>query len=400
MLRSFLFLSLLALTITLFFPQFVRAQGESQLLPANQVIDSDFFRFGRTVQIDGTINGDAFLGGAIVTVNGHIGGDLFIFGGKVNVNGPVDNSIRILGGDVTVNGPVGRNVLLLCGNCTVTNKTAMNGSLLVAGVNLDESAGQIGRGFRFFGNRLYLNSGIANEAYVVADQEFLLGPNASISGSLKYTGNNEAVLEPGATVAGSIVYQKTSPGESTPRFFGARTFLSSFRRLKPLMDLFGFIVSAIVGFILLGLFPKGFEKVAQAIENRPYASFGWGIIIALMLPLIIVLFALTIVGIPVSLILLLVGYLAWLAAQYLIAFFIGRKIMLPRFGERRGWALFLGLFLIYLVGLIPVVGSVVKLVLTFFAMGAIVLAYRQPVIIRQEPVFLAPKRIRGRPRKH
>ncbi len=359
----------------------VLAQG-NELLPAGQTIDSDYFRSGETVQIDGDIRGDAFLVGGIVTVNGKIDGDLFILGGKVNVNGEVGNSIRILAGDVTVNAPVGRNTLLVCGNCNVTNRALINGSLLVGAGNLELSAANIGRGFRFFGSRLYLNSAINNEAFVVANREFLLGPQASISSALKYTGNNEAVLETGATVAGSISYQKESTSTGYPRFFGGRTILSSYQRIKPITETLGFAVSALIGFLLLGLFPRIFEKTAMAMENRPAASFGWGVAAALMLPLVVVLFAITIVGIPVSLVLLLLAYLAWILAQYLTAFFIGRKIMLARFGERRGWALLLGLFLIYLLGIIPVIGSLAKILLVLFALGAAILAYKQPVILK------------------
>ncbi len=364
-------------------PAPVLAQGY-ELLPAGQVIGSDFIRAADTVQIDGEIKGDAFLAGGLVTVNGPVDGDLFVVGGKVNINGPVGNSIRVLAGDVSVNSTVGRNVLLLCGNCTVTRRATISGSLLTAGGNLELSAAKIGRGFRFLGSRLYLNSEIANEAFVVADREFLLGPMASISGSLKYTGSTEAVLEPGATVAGNIAYQKTTRDETFPRFFGARTVLSSYQRIKPLTDFLGFVVSAIIGFILLGLFPRGFEKVVSAIENRPYASFGWGIVVVLMVPTLALLFAITLIGIPVSLVILLLAYLAWILAQYLMAFFIGRRILFARFGERRGWALVLGLFLIYLVGLVPIIGGIVKLILVLFALGAIILAYRQPEIYIQK----------------
>ncbi|MCL4397943.1 hypothetical protein M1403_02860 [Patescibacteria group bacterium] len=373
----------------LFAPKPALAQGY-ELLPAGQSIDSDYFRTGQTVQIDGDIHGDAFLAGGVVTVNGKIDGDLFVLGGKVNVNGEVGNSIRVVGGDVTINAPVSRNTLLICGNCSVTKQSTIGGSLLVTAANLELSAAQIGRGFRFFGSRLYLNSPINNEAYVVANREFLLGPQASISSSLKYTGNSEAVLEPGATIAGNISYQKENPDTNYPRFFGARTLLSSYQRIKPITEVLGFVVSALIGFLLLGLFPRIFEKTVMAMENRPAASFGWGIIIALMAPLVVVLFAITIVGIPVSLVLLLVGSLAWVGAQYLTAFFIGRKIMLPRFGERRGWALLLGLFLIALLGLIPIAGALVKMLLVVFALGAAVLAYKQPVII--EPRLLGHRR--------
>jgi len=124
--------------------------------------------------------------------------------------------------------------------------------------------------------------------------------------------------------------------------------------------------------------------------DLPKKYIFWGVVIALMLPLTVFLFAITIVGIPVSLVLLLLAYLCWIMAQYLTAFFIGRKIMLAKFGERRGWALLLGLFLIYILSLIPILGTLIKLLLVTFSLGAAVLAYKQPVIIEQQ----FPKRLR------
>lgn len=380
-------------------PKTVVAQSENELLPTGQVIESDYIRAANTIQINGDVKGDAFLTGGVVTINGKIDGDLFIAGGKVSVNGPVGNSVRIIGGDVSLNSTVGRNVLLICGNCIISKEASMSGSLLVAGGNLEVSAQKIGRGFRFFGSRLYLNSTISDEAFVVADREFILGPNSSISGNLKYTGNSEVVKEPGSTVAGTIAFQKVNRNEDFPRFFGARPIFNVFDKIRPLTDFLGFVISAIVGFVLLGLFPKQFEKGIKAIENRPYASLGWGLIAILIIPLIAILLALTIVGLPLSLLIVVIGYLGYLAAKYLTAFFMGRRILLSQFGERRGWALVLGLFLFYLLGLVPIVGNLIKIVITLFGLGGIILAYKQPAILdSQNWVEKSEKKIKTRKR--
>lgn len=376
-----IFLLFFASIFLLAAPGVVFAQSQNEFLPTGKVIDSDYIRTAQTIQINGDIRGDAFLTGGVVTVNGKIDGDLFVVGGKVIVNGQVGNSLRIVSGDVAINGPVGRNALLICGVCSISKEASVIGSLLVAGGNLEVNTPTIGRGFRFFGSRLYLNSSVSNEAYVVADKEFILGPQSSISGNLKYTGSQKVVREPGATVGGTIAYQKSTLDEQYPKFFGARTILSSYEKIRPITDFAGFAISAVVGFILLGLFSKAFEKGISAIEKQPYATLGWGVIAILLVPLVAILFALTIVGIPLSILLLIVGYVVFLAAKYLMAFFIGRRILLPKFGERRGWALVLGLFLFYLLGFIPIVGNLIKLLLTLFGLGAIILSYRHEEIV-------------------
>lgn len=390
----------LLLVFLFVFPFLARPVFANELLASGQIIEADYIRTGNTIQIDGEIKGDAFLAGGLVTVNGKIDGDLFVLAGKVNINGEVGNSVRVLAGDVTINSGVNRNLLVICGNCVVTKQAAIGGSLIMAGGNGEISAPKVGKGFRFLGSRLFLNSEVANEAFVVADKEFLLGPLASISGNLKYTGNSEAVMEPGSTVGGNISYQKQVQNENYPRFFGARTVIQSYDKIKPVTEFFKFFVSALVGFLLLGLFPKGFEKAVRAIENRTYASLGWGILVALGIPVAALLLALTLIGIPVAILLALLGYVIWWGASYVAAFFLGRKIMLTKFGERRGWALVLGLFIFYLLGFVPILGSLIKGILVLLALGAGALAYKQPVIIEQKrlPFEFSPRK-RGRPAK-
>lgn len=367
--------------IVCFFCRVPVAEARSELLPAGKTIQSDYIKTGEQVQIDGTIEGDAFLAGGLVRVNGNIDGDLFVLGGKVSVNGTVGNSVRIVGGDVVLNGEVGRNALLICASCVVTKEASVSGSLLVAGGNGEVSAPVIGKGFRYFGGRLYLDSPINNEAFVVANQDFILGPRASISGDLKYSGKNQAVISKGATVAGRISYESLDRNESFPGFFGARGYIDLFEKIRPLVDFGGFIVSVFLGVIFLGLFPKYFEKTAVAIEKQAVASFGWGLLAIVIGPLIMILLAITIIGIPVSLLLVLVGYIAFMASQFVMAFVIGRKILLKKAGERRGWAITLGLLIFYLVGLIPIIGRVFYLSLIVLGLGGMIISYRHKEIV-------------------
>lgn len=379
------------LLVSALLPSRVLAQTENEFLPSGTEINSDYIRVANVVQIDGTVHGDAFLAGGVIIVNGKIDGDLFVFGGKVTVNGSVGNSIRIVGGDVTVNSVVGRNALLVCGNCLVTKQTFVSGSLLAAAGNLELSAGAIEKGFRFFGNRLYLNSEIANEAFVVSQQQFVLGPNASISGDLKYTGDKQAVLSQGATVSGSITYEKNNPEGDFPRFFGAKSIFDLRDRLSPVVN-FGFlIISLLIGFLLMGIFPRWFEKSIRAMEKKPAASFGLGVVAIITVPVIALLLALTIVGIPVSLVAVFLGYAVYVVAGFIAAFFVGRTILVRYLGERRGWALAVGLVVFYLLGFLPYLGQVIRLLVTIFAIGGIVLSYRHPEIYETKHLDLLSK---------
>lgn len=386
LMKKFILLTSISFYLFCFKPSIVLAVDETFRLDSSQVIDTDFVRLAKNIQIDGNIRGDVFLIGGSVTVNGNIDGDLFIIAGKAVINGNVQNNLRLLSADAIVNGQIGRNVLGLCYGCSFSKLSDINGSFIAVANSLDLGAKSIHKGIRFIGNKLYMNGIVSGDTLVVIDEEFLLGPTASISGNLKRAGAGQFILEPGATVSGIISYQQDDNASEFPRFFGTKALLQWQKKLKPITDLFGFVINVLIGFVLLGLFPKSFEKGITAIETQPYGVFGWGLLIAFMVPLLTILFALTIVGLPVSILILIISYSLWIVGQYLIAFFIGRKVLLKRFGERRGWSIFVGLLVFYLFGKIPYLGFSIQIMLIIFALGAMVLSTKHRTLIEENLV--------------
>jgi hypothetical protein len=194
----------------LLFTKPVYAVNETFILSKDEVIDSDYLKAGDNLVINGTIKGDCFLTGGIIDVNGNIEGDLFVLGGKIIINGKIGQSLRIMGGEVDINGEVGRNVAIIGGNVSVNKSATIAGSLLSAAGNLNINSSKIDKGVRFFGARMFLNSFVSKDVFVVTNQELILGSEASIAGSLKYTGNQMAIFEKGATVSGQILYEPES----------------------------------------------------------------------------------------------------------------------------------------------------------------------------------------------
>jgi uncharacterized membrane protein len=97
-------------------------------------------------------------------------------------------------------------------------------------------------------------------------------------------------------------------------------------------------------------------------------------------PVVSVLLAITLVGIPVSIVTILIGYTVYVLAGFIAAFFIGRIVLMKYLGERRGWALATGLAIFYVAGFLPYIGQLLRLIATVFAIGGIVLSYRHPEI--------------------
>ena len=61
----------------------------------------------------------------------------------------------------------------------------------------------------------------------------------------------------------------------------------------------------LTGLALLLLAPRGADAVAETLTDAPLASLGWGILVALAVPVVAVALAISVLGLPLGLALLL-----------------------------------------------------------------------------------------------
>lgn len=99
------------------------------------------------------------------------------------------------------------------------------------------------------------------------------------------------------------------------------------------------VSTLVLGLVLLLLAPRLDSASVRALRDRPGATIGFGLLVAVLLPIIAVLLFVTIVGIPLGLFLLLA-----LALVYSIGYVVG-VLALGRLGvkentSRLGWRAF------------------------------------------------------------
>jgi hypothetical protein len=103
------------------------------------------------------------------------------------------------------------------------------------------------------------------------------------------------------------------------------------------------------------------------------ATIGWGVAIAIAVPLIAVLALVTLVGIPFGIALLLAAIPVLLIAYVTSAWMVGRRVLRSRSAGR--WAaLLVGWLILRVLALIPVVGGLVWLAATVVGLGALAVA--------------------------
>jgi hypothetical protein len=202
-----------------------------------------------------------------------------------------------------------------------------------------------------------------------------LGPHASVGRDIAITGGS-LIRDPGATVGRNVVYGTSGRfGHfGGPFFFGpARPHLGGFGNAS---SVFGFVVAIgilLIGLVLLIFFPRNIQATGATLERRPLESFGLGCAGFLAGLALMVLFAITIIGIPVSFVIftaLVVGWLFGWAALFLIT---GQRLL--RTANRVPDlvpALLVGGVLLGVLANIPFLNVVVLAVGGSLALGAVI----------------------------
>lgn len=336
--------------------QFGIAGDDGRLILTDQVFDN-YIATGGQVIIDADIHGDLIVFAANAEINSNIYGNLIIGTGQVKINGEVAKNVYAASGQIefSESSNIKGDIFLASGNTFINNKVegklyAGTGSLIIGGV--------LNKGFS-------ANSGSIN-----------IKNNSQILGDIKYTSPEKMSIESTATIKGNIdenIVDKETEKEDKQKFnaFGSSAGFAG----KVTSTLISLISALIVGIILITLFPKFSEKVSSNIQNKFWPSTGWGLLGIIVLPIVMIISLVLIVGAPFSLILL--GFY-WLFI-YLAKIFVGLclGLHLSKNKMKPVWAMTFGLFLLYLIGIIPIIGGIANFVIVLVGFGAIYLTSQQ-----------------------
>ena len=147
------------------------------------------------------------------------------------------------------------------------------------------------------------------------------------------------------------------------------------------------VSTLIVGALLVWLAPGALFAAERAVRDRLGATVGWGLAIAIGVPLLAILALVTLVGIPFGVALLLAAIPVLLVAYATSAWIVGRRVLRSR--STSPWvALLAGWGILRVLALIPAVGGLVWLAATVVGLGALTVALwgaRRPGATRARP---------------
>jgi hypothetical protein len=281
-----------------------------------------------------TLNDDKVVfGGTFKLSDGDtLNGDLIIIGGTATVSqgSTVTGDIVLVGGTLTAGGTVNGNVIVVGGSAHLKSSVYVFGDLITTSSSIDQETGAT-------------IAGSVRQNFVLPFQ-------------VPFSGNNQTKpeIKPGITVPDLNPLLKTSR-------IGFRSF-----------------GVAILAMLLALVLPNMVKRVIHPVLTAPLISAGFGLLTIFVAPLALAMIAITLIGIPISLLGILVlafaGFLGWTS----IGTEIGNRIAR---GFKSQWHIAVsagvGTLLLTLVAelfeMIAFVGWITPFLLSMLGLGAVVL---------------------------
>lgn len=369
--------SLIAVFALIVLPVFCHAAeiktGEDFSLRRGQTISDDLYAGSASVVIAGDVTGDLVGGGGSILVSGVIGQDVMLAGGTIHLSGMVRDDVRIAGGTIFVEGSVDDDLFAAGGQINLVSGSLIGGNLVAAGgmIIMDSS---IGGDAYLAGGQVVIKGTVRGNVQIYADK-ILIEKTAIIAGNLSYRSPGEAQIASGAQIKGEVDFQKAgksrSPILSPSRGIG----------LGILAGLWGVVhVTKFITLLVFALlFMLAFGRIAENITERSVKHFwknlGLGFLVLIMSPITAIIAFVTIIGLPFGFILML-GYIAWLIVAWVITPVIVGSIVYRLVTKRVevvvNWkTVIIGCVTVFVLGLIPIVGWVLKFAFMLVAMGSL-----------------------------
>lgn len=321
----------------------------------NSMKKSDVYLTGDDVKVDYIVDGNLFILANTVTISSQIGGDAFICAKTINVEkeGYIYSNLFAAANEVNISGVVydlysSANTLNINGYVYRDIRTSSD-TLNFSGV--------IGRNAYVYSKNIEISSN--------SDGQSSVTNKATIYGDLNYSSSSEASI-PEGTVTGSVNY---SPVTTSTKSKSISSYILALGR---------FIVTVLVIWLLyLWLAPKFLENTGALLSKKLLPVIGSGIltpiifVIAFVLLLILGLTSnIAIIGTMLFAILLMIS-----TSTFVIAV---NNLVCKKFNISKNTTTFGVLIItsavIWLLELIPVVGSILNFVIMIIGLGILVTA--------------------------
>lgn len=325
-------------------------------------IDDDLYLAGGQVDLFATVQGDVVVAGGQLNLEGNVSADVIAAGGDIELRGTVSDDARLAGGNVRVLANIGDDLVAAGGRLQIGPTSVVGGSAwLTAGdVFVD---GKVAQELRASGGRVIINGTVEGNVEIWAER-IEVSNSAVIIGNLLYKSPHPAMIAKGARIEGEITHE---PVEVPVAPLVAGLLFASVVILLSMV---------ITGVALYLVFPGVAERCSKTVRDEPWISLGFGLAVFAGGPVVIILLLSTGVGALLGL-LLLAAYLVILLSGYIAGAYFVADISLHKLNKddagktARVVSLALSIVALSIIGIIPLLGSLVNWLVLLAGIGAL-----------------------------
>ncbi len=251
-------------------------------------ITEDVYVASTSGRVEGLIDGDLTIVTGDLTITGTITGSVNALTSgtlRVEPGGVIEGSVRAVSPSVEINGTVEGDIFVTGAGLTISEDGTVGRDLIFFG-GAFRTTGSIGRDIR---GRIFTAGidGIVGRDVDIAVELLTIGSSARIGGDVLYRSPNDASIAEAAEIAGGVVVLPTQSNF----FYGVVLALAN------IITFLGFIVA---GLFALWLARSTGEAAVEAIEKNPLKTLLIGVGAVILGPVILVLLAGTLVGLPLA----------------------------------------------------------------------------------------------------
>ena len=339
--------------------------GGRYFVQTGDTINDDLYLWTTEGAFDGVVTRDLTIFSRRYILTGEVNGNINSFSQYATVRGTVGNSVRLFAQTATIDGSIGNNLIIFASDVELSRGSKVANDVTIMG---GESSiyGEIVRNLTLKAGQVSVSGKIGGSLNIKADKISIVAP-AEILGSITYESKKEIQIDSGVVVTGMIDRKpiKESEGDGQGTNWPFRFVL--------------FLCALITGLILITAFKRFTKESAAQVIQKPLLSLGIGFVSFCMAPFAVIILAVTVIGIPSAIILLFSFTVFFYVAKVYVAIALGRlgiRLIRKDAEPRQGWSLLLGLFVLFLIFAIPLIGWVLYLGTVFWGFGAIVLGIR------------------------
>jgi len=341
------------------------AEGSPDLL------GNDFISTGDKISVAHRGVDDVFALGRTFNLNSAITGSVHTIASDVTIKASVGNSVYAAADHVAISASIGSDAFVV--GQTIVIDAAIGGDLRGAATEIEVNASVAGD-MQYAGEAITLNGPVAGTVALSAEH-LTFGPDARIDGDLILYGAGSANIEiPNHVISPDRVIYRTSSQLVDQEF------------VEPVgehmgtmgLGIFYELLVAVVLTSLIVIIAKNFTSSAYTRAwQSVLASIGYGFLGLSLLSGSVIVTALTFIGIPVSLLLVVVTIVVVFLGYWMGSYFIGARIWLAARGELPSsllsvlLAVTLGVMCAALITSVPILGWWLAMALTLFGVGAI-----------------------------